>query len=133
MYISGFFPQVMQMYSLNRRIHQSNVTVNCLHPGVVDSEFTRSFRDDCHWTCLYRCAKCTGIYNIHFVNRMYFPYTQHKKSSLLSDYFPPEICQPMFMQHNQHVEPTISRNHISKFRHTHKKQAPYKLKIWWMT
>ncbi|XP_022336407.2 WW domain-containing oxidoreductase-like [Crassostrea virginica] len=53
--------QVMQMYSLNRRIHQSNVVVNCLHPGVVDSEFTRSFRDDCHWTCLYRCAKCTGV------------------------------------------------------------------------
>ena len=93
MYISGFFPQVMQMYSLNRRIHQSNVTVNCLHPGVVDSEFTRSFRDDCHWTCLYRCAKCTGIYNIHFVNRMYFPYTQHKKSSSQITFPPKSVNQ----------------------------------------
>ncbi|XP_061181395.1 WW domain-containing oxidoreductase-like [Saccostrea echinata] len=53
--------QVMQMYCLNRRIDQSNVTVNSLHPGVVDSEFTRSFRDDCSWTWRYKCAKCIGL------------------------------------------------------------------------
>lgn len=48
------------MYSLNQRINQSNVTVNSLHPGVVHSEFTRSFEDDCTWTCTYNCAKCFG-------------------------------------------------------------------------
>lgn len=53
--------QVMQMYSLNQRINQSNVTVNSLHPGVVHSEFTRSFEDDCTWTCTYNCAKCFGV------------------------------------------------------------------------
>lgn len=48
------------MYSLNRRIDQSNVTVNSLHPGVVDSGFTKSFTDDFLWTWKYKFAKLLG-------------------------------------------------------------------------
>ncbi|XP_021355392.1 retinol dehydrogenase 14-like [Mizuhopecten yessoensis] len=37
--------QIMQMYSMNRRLRSSNVTVTSLHPGVVRTELERNFKD----------------------------------------------------------------------------------------
>lgn len=53
--------QVMHMFSLNRRIKNSNVTVNSLHPGFVQSEFTRAFEDQGRYMFLWKFGKSFGI------------------------------------------------------------------------
>ncbi|KAK3602907.1 hypothetical protein CHS0354_018774 [Potamilus streckersoni] len=37
--------QIMQMHSMDRRLQGSNVSVNSLHPGMVDTEISRNFQD----------------------------------------------------------------------------------------
>ncbi|KAK3581720.1 hypothetical protein CHS0354_023407 [Potamilus streckersoni] len=37
--------QVMQMYTLNRRLKNSNVTISCVHPGMVATEIGRYSQD----------------------------------------------------------------------------------------
>ncbi|KAJ8314493.1 hypothetical protein KUTeg_006643 [Tegillarca granosa] len=54
--------QIMHMYSLNRRIKHSNVTVTSLHPGYSDTQFNRAFEDrrcaSCLWCCFINgCGK----------------------------------------------------------------------------
>ncbi|KAL3882937.1 hypothetical protein ACJMK2_029239 [Sinanodonta woodiana] len=37
--------QIMQMHSMQKRLKGSNVSVNSLHPGMVDTEISRNFQD----------------------------------------------------------------------------------------
>lgn len=50
----------MQMYSMNRRLKNSNVTVTSLHPGLVSTEIGRAFDDrpcaSCCWNFLLCCC-----------------------------------------------------------------------------
>ncbi|XP_060084644.1 retinol dehydrogenase 14-like [Ylistrum balloti] len=52
--------QVMQMFSMNRRLQNSNVTVSSLHPGVVQTEVTRNFSDMGPWALLFSIGKLIG-------------------------------------------------------------------------
>ncbi|KAK3098117.1 hypothetical protein FSP39_016282 [Pinctada imbricata] len=52
--------QIMQMYSLNKKLHNTNVTVNCIHPGIVETEISRSFSDLQRWKVFFRMTKLFG-------------------------------------------------------------------------
>lgn len=52
--------QIMQMYCLNRRLRKTNVTVNSIHPGIVDTEITRSFSDLGMWKMFFQLSKIIG-------------------------------------------------------------------------
>ncbi|XP_033740244.1 WW domain-containing oxidoreductase-like [Pecten maximus] len=52
--------QIMQMFSMNRRLQKSNVTVVSLHPGVVQTEVTRNFTDLAPWALLFGVSKLLG-------------------------------------------------------------------------
>lgn len=52
--------QIMQMFSMNRRLQNSNVTVTSLHPGVVQTEVTRNFTDLAPWALLFGVSKLLG-------------------------------------------------------------------------
>ncbi|XP_048765185.2 WW domain-containing oxidoreductase-like isoform X2 [Ostrea edulis] len=49
--------QIMQMYCLNRRLQVANLTVNSLHPGLVNTEINRNFDD---MKCLSCCFRLGG-------------------------------------------------------------------------
>nr|XP_022293543.1 dehydrogenase/reductase SDR family member on chromosome X-like [Crassostrea virginica]XP_022293561.1 dehydrogenase/reductase SDR family member on chromosome X-like [Crassostrea virginica] len=53
--------QIMQMYSLNRRLNTTNVTVNSLHPGIVETEITRSFTDLMLWKVFLGASKLLQV------------------------------------------------------------------------
>lgn len=55
--------QIMQMYCLNRRLQKTNVTVNSIHPGIVDTEITRSFSDLGMWKVFFQISKLIGQLN----------------------------------------------------------------------
>ncbi|XP_061177286.1 retinol dehydrogenase 14-like [Saccostrea echinata] len=52
--------QIMQMYSLNRRLQNTNVTVNCIHPGIVETEISRSFTELQLWRVFFQLSKAVG-------------------------------------------------------------------------
>nr|XP_011448491.2 retinol dehydrogenase 12-like [Crassostrea gigas] len=52
--------QIMQMYCLNRRLQKTNVTVNSIHPGIVDTEINRSFSDLGMWKMFFQISKIIG-------------------------------------------------------------------------
>ncbi|XP_060082480.1 retinol dehydrogenase 12-like [Ylistrum balloti] len=52
--------QIMQMYSMNRRLLNSNVTVVSLHPGIVETEVTRNFKDMTSMSLLLSVSKFFG-------------------------------------------------------------------------
>ncbi|XP_060567726.1 retinol dehydrogenase 14-like [Ruditapes philippinarum] len=52
--------QVMQAYAMTTRLKGSNVTVNSLHPGFVDSELFRE-ADKGIFKCCLGCFRCCGI------------------------------------------------------------------------
>lgn len=52
--------QIMQMYCLNRRLQKTNVTVNSIHPGIVDTEINRSFSDLGMWKMFFQLSKIIG-------------------------------------------------------------------------
>lgn len=52
--------QIMQMYCLNRRLRKTNVTVNSIHPGIVDTEINRSFSDLGMWKMFFQISKIIG-------------------------------------------------------------------------
>ena len=54
----------MQMYSLNRRLNTTNVTVNSLHPGIVETEITRSFTDLMLWKVFLGASKLLRMFNL---------------------------------------------------------------------
>ena len=51
--------QIMQATSMARRLGNSNVTINSIHPGVVDTEFGSEAA--CCWRCLLGCSKFIGV------------------------------------------------------------------------
>eukprot|EP00105_Crassostrea_gigas_P044658 XP_019928806.1 PREDICTED: dehydrogenase/reductase SDR family member on chromosome X isoform X2 [Crassostrea gigas] len=53
--------QIMQMYCLNRRLQKTNVTVNSIHPGIVDTEINRSFSDLGMWKVFFQISKLIGM------------------------------------------------------------------------
>ncbi|XP_045180498.2 retinol dehydrogenase 14-like [Mercenaria mercenaria] len=42
--------QIMQTFAMSRRLKDSNITINCMHPGVVETEFFRKM-DSCILNC----------------------------------------------------------------------------------
>ncbi|XP_069136791.1 polyprenol dehydrogenase-like isoform X2 [Argopecten irradians] len=52
--------QIMQMFSMNRRLKASNVTVTSLHPGMVETELPRNFQDMKTFICFTSVTKCIG-------------------------------------------------------------------------
>ncbi|KAK3602908.1 hypothetical protein CHS0354_018775, partial [Potamilus streckersoni] len=52
--------QIMQMHSMDRRLEGSNISVNSLHPGLVDTEISRSYQDYRLMTRLTWIAKAFG-------------------------------------------------------------------------
>ncbi|XP_033740347.1 retinol dehydrogenase 14-like [Pecten maximus] len=52
--------QIMQMFSMNRRLQNSNVTVLSLHPGMVETEVSRNFKDMKTFTVLTTLTKFVG-------------------------------------------------------------------------
>ncbi|XP_021355312.1 retinol dehydrogenase 14-like [Mizuhopecten yessoensis] len=52
--------QIMQMFSMNRRLQNSNVTVVSLHPGIVDTEVTRNFSDMKQFAVFLSLSKLVG-------------------------------------------------------------------------
>lgn len=51
--------QVMQAAAFARRLAGSAITINSIHPGIVDTEFG-SQATSC-WRCLIGCTKCMGL------------------------------------------------------------------------
>lgn len=51
--------QIMQVFAMSRRLVGSNVTINCVHPGLVETEFFKEAESSC--LCLVRLLKCFGI------------------------------------------------------------------------
>ncbi|CAG2234641.1 RDH12 [Mytilus edulis] len=54
-YANSKLYQVMQMYFMNRRLKESNISVVSTHPGTVETEFGRDM--ECSRTC---CIYCFG-------------------------------------------------------------------------
>ncbi|KAL5010993.1 hypothetical protein ScPMuIL_013298 [Solemya velum] len=52
--------QIMQMYSMARRLEGSNVTIASLHPGAVDTEIVHNFDDWRFLQTLTSCVRSTG-------------------------------------------------------------------------
>lgn len=52
---------IMQMFYMNRRLKDSNVSVLSLHPGIVGTEISRSFQDLGHWKVFFRISKVFGF------------------------------------------------------------------------
>lgn len=52
--------QIMQMFSMNRRLKTSNVTVTSLHPGMVETEVSRNFKDMKTFSVLTSLTKMVG-------------------------------------------------------------------------
>lgn len=53
--------QIMQMYCLNRCLQKTNVTVNSIHPGIVETEISRSFSDLGMWKVFFQLSKMIGV------------------------------------------------------------------------
>ncbi|KAL3883244.1 hypothetical protein ACJMK2_029527 [Sinanodonta woodiana] len=53
--------QIMQMHCMHRRLKEFNISVNSLHPGLVDTEISRSFQDYRLMTRLNGIAKSFGL------------------------------------------------------------------------
>ncbi|XP_056014768.1 retinol dehydrogenase 14-like isoform X2 [Ostrea edulis] len=53
--------QIMQMYCLNRRLKNTNVAVNSIHPGVVNTELDRNFLDVNYARVLLRLSKIIHV------------------------------------------------------------------------
>ncbi|XP_048765177.2 dehydrogenase/reductase SDR family member on chromosome X-like isoform X3 [Ostrea edulis] len=60
-YANSKLYQIMQMYVLNRQLQKTNVTVNSLHPGIVETEITRSFTDLQAWKVFLQLAKLVHV------------------------------------------------------------------------
>ncbi|KAH3748676.1 WW domain-containing oxidoreductase-like [Dreissena polymorpha] len=52
--------QIMQAAAMGRRISGSNVTINSIHPGIVDTPFWRNW-DTGIRKCLLCCMQCSGV------------------------------------------------------------------------
>lgn len=53
--------QIMQMYSLTRRLAGTNITINSSHPGIVETEINRGFQDSFFWNVIFfRGTKVLG-------------------------------------------------------------------------
>ncbi|XP_033740349.1 retinol dehydrogenase 14-like isoform X2 [Pecten maximus] len=52
--------QIMQMFSMNRRLQNSNVAVLSLHPGMVETELRRNFKDMTIFNIFTSLTKCVG-------------------------------------------------------------------------
>ncbi|KAH3753054.1 WW domain-containing oxidoreductase-like [Dreissena polymorpha] len=52
--------QIMQTAALGRRISGSNVTINSIHPGIVDTAIWRGW-DTGIKKCLLCCMQCSGV------------------------------------------------------------------------
>ncbi|XP_045182577.2 retinol dehydrogenase 14-like [Mercenaria mercenaria] len=52
--------QIMQAFAMSRRLKDSNVTINSMHPGFVDSELFRD-ADTCIEKCCLRCFRTCGV------------------------------------------------------------------------
>ncbi|VDI33925.1 WW domain-containing oxidoreductase [Mytilus galloprovincialis] len=54
--------QVMQMYFMNKRLKDTNVSILSIHPGVVKTEFQRNFDKSgaCCITSIVKCFICCG-------------------------------------------------------------------------
>ncbi|XP_033759075.1 retinol dehydrogenase 14-like [Pecten maximus] len=54
---------IMMMYKMNRVLHHTNVTVTCVHPGIVRTNMMEEFQEQA--TCFYRgaisCINCLGL------------------------------------------------------------------------
>ena len=50
----------MNMFSLERRLKDSKITVNCMHPGAVATEISRNFQDDSFLKKGYKLGKSIG-------------------------------------------------------------------------
>lgn len=46
--------QIMQMYCMTRRLRDSNITINSIHPGIVRTEIGRN-TDMCIYKCVVSC------------------------------------------------------------------------------
>lgn len=53
--------QIMQMLYMNRKLKDTNITLSSLHPGVVDTEITRSFDDLGRWKFFIGATKLFGV------------------------------------------------------------------------
>ncbi|XP_048765180.1 WW domain-containing oxidoreductase-like [Ostrea edulis] len=53
--------QIMQMYVLNRRLQKTNVTINSLHPGIVETEIARNSTDLQAWKLFFQLAKLVHV------------------------------------------------------------------------
>lgn len=53
----------MQMYYLNRRLKNTEVTVNSAHPGIVENEITRKYYDQQMWITIFQLSKLLGNLN----------------------------------------------------------------------
>lgn len=51
--------QIMQTAAMARRLGGSNVYINSIHPGIVDTEF--GSEATCCWRCLLGCSKFIGV------------------------------------------------------------------------
>lgn len=47
----------MQMYYLNRRLKNTEVTVNSVHPGIVENEITRKYYGQQMWITIFQLSK----------------------------------------------------------------------------
>ena len=52
--------QVMQMYSLQRRLKNTNISITSVHPGDVDTEIGRDYVDSKTWQLLLRFSRLIG-------------------------------------------------------------------------
>ncbi|XP_056014761.1 dehydrogenase/reductase SDR family member on chromosome X-like isoform X2 [Ostrea edulis] len=53
--------QIMQMFSLNRKLRNTDVSVISVHPGLVDTEVTRGFSDFLFWNMYFKVYKWLGL------------------------------------------------------------------------
>lgn len=48
---------IMEILNYIRRLTNTEVTVNCIHPGIVETEITRSYADQQMWIMLFKLSK----------------------------------------------------------------------------
>ena len=60
-----WFFQLMNMYSLHRRLEQTNISVYALHPGIIDTPILRSFQGiSGTYNFGIKMAKLTGKFKV---------------------------------------------------------------------
>lgn len=55
--------QIMQTFAMARRLKGSNITINSVHPGLVDTEFFRDIQSTSKlWACTANCMSCLRLH-----------------------------------------------------------------------